>query len=178
MIKTFKELTALDLTQYIQKKPTTYNREGLDYIEWSKVLELLYDNGAESVAFTSEISLTKPNTLIIELVIDSKVYRLDYPIINGNIAIKEPNQLQIHTSELRGFVKAVAVYTGLGLSLWQKEERLLSEITENTKIKVSAKKLLEGAKSIGELNRIWGSLDESEQVKFKDTFTTTKEKLG
>lgn len=177
MLKSFKELSALDLTQYTQKKPTTYNKEGLDYIEWSKILQLLYDNGAESVAFTSSSSTDKPNTLRISLVIDSKQYFIDYPIINGNIAIKEPNQLQIHTSELRGFVKAVAIYTGLGLSLWQKEEKILSELGDDTKIKVSAKKLLLGAESINELNRIWGSLSESEQVKFKDTFTAVKETL-
>lgn len=187
MLKSFLELSALDLGQYTQKKPTFFKSgdkmvpttpdKWLDYIEWSKILQLLYENGAEVVEFSSELHQYKPNTLSIILRIDGNEYGFNYPIIEGNTVIKEPNQLQIHKAELRGFVKAVAVYTGLGLSLWQKEEKILSELGDDTKIKVSAKKLLEGAKSVGELNRIWASLSENEQVKFKATFTSIKEKL-
>jgi len=140
MIKKFNELVKLDLTKFTQKKPTFYKDKNtgtlikttpdkwLDYIEWAKLLELLYENGAESVAFFSEIHKEKPNTLTIHLIIDAHEYVTDYPIIDGNSIISTPNQMNIHKAELRGFVKCVAISTGLGLSLWMKEENQLEEV--------------------------------------------------
>lgn len=142
-LKSFRELVKLDLKAHMQKKPTFYkgndgklvkNPESkwLDYIEWAKVLELLYENGANSVVFYSEIHKEKPNTLVIHLIIDSLEYTTDYPLIDGNTIIANPNQMQIHKAELRGFVKCVAIHTGLGLGLWMKEERQLQEVVEQT----------------------------------------------
>lgn len=137
MIKPFTELVKLDLTAHAQKKPTFYKKDGkliptsedkwLDYIEWAKVLELLYENGAESVWFKSSVHREKTNTLCIYLSVDGKETTIDYPIIDGNAVIENPNQMQLHKAELRGFVKAVAIHTGLGLNLWMKEERQLQE---------------------------------------------------
>lgn len=189
MIKPFLELAKLDLSSHTQKKPTFYkDKEGkmqktsedkwLDYIEWAKVLELLYANGAESVQYSSSIHETKPNTLRIALKIDGKDTFIDYPIIDGNTIITSPNQMQLHKAELRGFVKAVAIGTGLGLSLWQKDEQMNGETLSDTMpIKVNAKRLLMGAESEKELLRIWTSLNESEQVKFKSIFSQRKEML-
>src|SRR5690606_3813715 len=104
---------------------------------------------------------------------------LNYPVINGNAVISSPNQMDIHKAELRGFVKAVAVYTGLGLSLWMKEERITSEyLTESHTVKLNAKKLLESASTEAELVNIWKSMSEDDQVKYKDAFTTTKKKIA
>lgn len=145
-MKQFNELVKLDLTKHTQKKPTFYKDKSgslvktsedkwLDYIEWAKVLELLYDNGAEMVSFYSEIHKEKPNTLIIKVMIDKFEFSCDYPIIDGNTIIKEPNQMQLHKAELRGFVKCVAIHTGLGLSLWMKEEKQLNEVVSTEKTK-------------------------------------------
>lgn len=189
MIKPFLELKALDISQFTQKKPTFYkNKEGkavpttedkwLDYIEWAVILDLLYQNGAESVLFNSILHERKPNTLEINLTIDGKEYRLDYPVIDGNAIITQPNQMQIHKAELRGFVKAVAFYTGLGLSLWQKEERVLAEsITDSHTAKINIKSLLEGAKTLDELNNAWKVMTESDQKKYKDVFTKSKARI-
>lgn len=138
-MKHFKELVGIDLTQYTQKKPTFYRKDGklvktpenqwLDYIEWAKLLELLYTVGeAEYVSFYSEIHKEKPNTLKIHLTVDNAEYSTDYPIIDGNAVIDNANQMQLHKAELRGFVKCVAIHTGLGLNLWMKEERQLQEM--------------------------------------------------
>lgn len=145
MLKKFNELVKLDLKKHTQKKPTFYRKDGklvptsedkwLDYIEWAKVLELLYENGAESVSWISSMSLDKPNTLVITLNIDEKQYITEYPIIDGNTIINDANQMQLHKAELRGFVKAVAIHTGLGLSLWTKEERQLQEVVSNKEVK-------------------------------------------
>lgn len=141
MLKKFSELVQLDLSKHTQKKPTFYKKDGnlvktsedkwLDYIEWAKLLELLYMNGAENVGFWSNIHKEKPNTLDIRLLVDNIEYSIDYPIIDGNTIITNPNQMQLHKAELRGFVKCVAVHTGLGLSLWMKEERQLSDVVED-----------------------------------------------
>ncbi len=189
MIKSFLELYKIDLTPYIQLKPTFYKdktgksqkkpkEEWLEYIEWAKVLELLYVYGAEDVEFRGEIHDKKKNTLRICLIIDGKTTTTDYPIIDGNTIITEPNQMQIHKAELRGFVKAVAIGTGLGLSLWQKEEQLTDTLSDNTTIKVNAKKLLLGAETMDELLNIWASISETEQVRFKDIFSQQREFLN
>lgn len=143
-LKPFIEMVKLDLSKHTQKKPTFYKDKSgkmqktsgdkwLDYIEWAKVLELLYENGASSVSFYSTIHKEKPNTLEIKLQIDNIEYTTDYPIIDGNSIINNANQMQIHKAELRGFVKCVAIHTGLGLSLWMKEERQLSDVVEESK---------------------------------------------
>jgi hypothetical protein len=138
-LKPFNELVKLDLKKHCQLKPTFYkNKDGknvattkdkwLEYIEWAKVLELLYEHGAKQVAFRSYVLDKKPNTLEIVMIIDGKDYITDYPIINGNAIVSNPNQMDIHRAELRGFVKCVAINTGLGLNLWMKEEQQTEEI--------------------------------------------------
>lgn len=144
-LKPFTELVKLDLKAHTQLKPTFYRKDGklvpttqdkwLEYIEWAKILELLYENGAKQVIWFSEISKEKPNTLKITLIIDAVEYSLDYPIIDGNVNIENANQMQLHKAELRGFVKAVAVFTGLGLNLWMKEERQMQEAVKETEPK-------------------------------------------
>lgn len=146
-MKSFLELYKHDFSKESRKKPTFFkDKDGklvktnedkwLDYIEWATVLVSLYrDGGATSVSYHSDIHPSKPNTLIITLLIDGTEYKSDYPIIDGNSIITSPNQMQLHKAELRGFVKCVAIHTGLGLSLWQKEESILNEIVPQDKPK-------------------------------------------
>src|SRR5699024_1694939 len=49
---------------------------------------------------------------------------------NGIYVVNNPNQLDITKAKQRGFVKAVAINTGLGLSLWIKEEQLINNDKE------------------------------------------------
>jgi len=139
-MKPFLELYKHDFSKEMRKKPTFFkDKDGklvktnedkwLDYIEWATVLVSLYRDGeAKNVSYHSDLHPVKPNTLIITIVIDGQEFKSDYPIIDGNSIITNPNQMQIHKAELRGFVKCVAIHTGLGLSLWQKEESILNEI--------------------------------------------------
>ena len=135
-MKSFKECLEIDLSDYVQKKPTFFKDKNtgkliktdeskwLDYIEWAVLLKLLYTEcEAEKVFFTSEIDTEKPNTLLIRMEIDGNKYETTYPIINGNTIVSNPNQMDIHRAELRGFVKCVAINTGLGLSMWMKDEQ-------------------------------------------------------
>lgn len=188
-LKTFNELRQVDLGKYIQLKPTFYKDNNgkmqknpedkwLEYIEWAVVLDLLYQSGAERVAFTSEPHPTLINTLVICLTIDGMEFRNNYPIISGNSVLATPNQLQIHNAEVRGFVKSVAINTGLGLELWMKEERVTSDfLTESHSIKLNAKTLLQNAASESELVNIWKAMSEDEQLKYKDVFANRKKEI-
>lgn len=138
-MKTFLELYQHSFGKEVRLKPTFYkDKDGklqktsedkwLDYVEWATVLVSLYrDGGANHVSYGSNLHPNKPNTLIITMNIDDNEYKMDYPVIDGNAIISSPNQMQLHKAELRGFVKCVAIHTGLGLSLWQKEESIISE---------------------------------------------------
>ena len=141
-LKPFNELVKLDIAKHTQQKPTFKKENGksvklpkkywLDYIEWSVCLMLLYENGAESVRFGSELNENGypaffdskgGNPFIrVRLDIDGNEYRLNYPVIEGSRTVSNPNQLVIHRAEQRAFVKCVAINTGLGLSLWMKDE--------------------------------------------------------
>jgi hypothetical protein len=138
-LKAFNECFNVDLSNYILKKPTFFKGQDgkmqktsedkwLDYVEWATILTSLYiDCGANSVTWKSELHKDKINTLTITVIIDGKENSIDYPMIDGNAILQSPNQLQIHKCELRGFVKCVAVHTGLGLKLWLKEEKMFDE---------------------------------------------------
>ena len=146
-LKSFKELYNLDLKKYIQKKPTFKRKEGklvkteekywLDYIEWATAIFLLYENGAEKVIPEFETDqngypaffINGKNPFVkIKLTIDDKIYYYHYPVIEGNVVDDNPNQMKIHKAQQRGLVKCIAINTGLGLSLWQKEEKNFDDI--------------------------------------------------
>jgi hypothetical protein len=57
-------------------------------------------------------------------VIDDLSFDYDYPLMNGNHVVRDEtlNQLRISNAIARGFVKGVAVKTGLGYDLWLKED--------------------------------------------------------
>ena len=148
-LKKFKELYKIDLSKKTQKKPTFYKDKKtgkikmasrdkhLDYIEWATVITLLYENGAESVTFGSYHNESGypaffnngVNPFVkIWVEVDGNRYELYYPVIDGNKSEKSPDQLTIHKAQQRGMVKCVAINTGLGLSLWQKEEQSFDDL--------------------------------------------------
>lgn len=188
MLRNFTELYSIDLSKYVRKKPTFFkdangkmqkNQESkwLDYIEWATILTLLYKEGAEFVTFTSTLSKTKPATLEIIVCIDNRTFKCDYPIIDGSTVIASPNQMQIHRAEARGFVKCVAIHTGLGLSLWQKEETILNESIPDENILVSQ---IKGCKTTEDLFTLFNAhKDEFESnVELKKLLTDRRIEIG
>ena len=182
------KLIDFDINGFVQKKPTY--RKGsdgkliempkdkwLEYIEWSVVWQILNEN-YDYVEFSSRKHPDYPNTLIIILVIgDDKIdntYEMNYPIINGNIPITTPSQLDIHKAELRGFVKAAAKYTGLGLGLWQKDEVQTEAVKEKRQI---TEKLIKSKTTISDLMDVWKTLSESEQHQYDDLFKKQKKAI-
>ena len=142
-IKGFKELYALDLGNRVSKKPvfkydkaqgkTVKTGQELDYISWPDCLVLLYENGAEKVQY-GNITNAEGHSLFLSngalpevrvfVEIDGERRELSYPVIDGtkDISMEKIVQSDVHNATQRAFVKCVAVYWGLGLSLWQKEE--------------------------------------------------------
>ena len=180
-MKSFKECLEIDLSDYVQKKPTffkdktgksikTDKSKWLDYIEWAVLLKLLYTEcEAEKVFFTSEIDTEKPNTLLIRMEIDGNKYETSYPIINGNKIVSNPDQMDIHRAELRGFVKCVAINTGLGLSMWMKDEQqngetIKPQVKKEPKTDISFILMLTDVEEVkSEANKIARGLDASQR---------------
>lgn len=143
MIKTFSELLKLNLDEYVSKKPVfkrnkqtgQYDKVGeLDYLNWADCLVLLHEHGAESVRFGNVKSKEDHPVFLlgggipfvrIFVDVDGDRRELDYPVIDGssNVSMEKLSQGDVHNASQRGFVKCVAINWGLGLQLWQKEER-------------------------------------------------------
>lgn len=149
-IKSFNELSEIDLSQYISKKPVFKRQNGelrqvgeLDYLNWADCLFCLHQNGAESVIYGNEKSaLDHPVFLLnnalpyvrVYVEVDGERHELDYPVIDGSrdITMDKILQSDIQNATQRAFVKCVAVNWGLGLYLWQRAER--NDAEENAKI--------------------------------------------
>jgi len=138
MLKPYDELRQIDVTPFCEK------RDGADYLPYNKCIDLLRENGAETVYFLpvpnpkNGSSLYETDTVFtdkggntnrcyetkIEIHIDDKVYYMQSPVMNGANPVKDNSmsQQRVWNSMTRSFVKAVAIYTGLGFSLWLKEE--------------------------------------------------------
>lgn len=138
MLKPYEELRKIDVSDYTEK------RDGADYLPYNKCIDLLHENGAEVVYFLpvqnpkTGGSLYESETVFedkngvknrcyetrIEIHIDDKVYYMQSPVMNGANPVKDNSmsQQRVWNSMTRSFVKAVAMYTGLGFSLWLKEE--------------------------------------------------------
>jgi hypothetical protein len=137
-LKSYNEMRKVDVTPFIEK------RDGADYLPYNKCIDLLHEHGAE-VAYFLPVpnpktggSLYESETVFedkngtknrcyetrIEIHIDDKVYYMQSPVMNGANPVKDNSmsQQRVWNSMTRSFVKAVAIYTGLGFSLWLDEE--------------------------------------------------------
>lgn len=148
MLKSYKELVKVDVSQYCEK------RDGFTYLNWAKCIELLRENGATIVYWEpipdpqTGSSLRKTDIEFkdkngntnrcyetrIKVVIDDKEYEMQTPVMNGANPVKDNSmsQQRVWNSMCRAFVKCVAIHTGLGFNLWLKEEynKLETQIPE------------------------------------------------
>jgi hypothetical protein len=139
MLKSYEELRKVDVSAFTEK------RDGADYLPYNKCIDLLHENGAEVVYFLpvqnpkTGGSLYESETVFedkngvknrcyetrIEIHIDDKVYYMQSPVMNGANPVKDNSmsQQRVWNSMTRSFVKAVAMYTGLGFDLWLDDEK-------------------------------------------------------
>ena len=133
MLKSWNEMRSLDISKYVKK------RDKADYLPWASCLKLLYENGAEKVSFRPLTNETGSSLFMseqvftdksgytnrcyevrVEVVIDGSSFWISYPVMNGINAVRDNlmNQNAVHKAQMRAFVKAVAINTGLGFDLW------------------------------------------------------------
>ena len=139
MLKAYDELRKIDVIPHCEK------RDGVLYLPYNKCIDLLHENGAEIVYFLpiqnpntggslyyTDLSFEDKNGIVnrcyetrIEIYIDNTVCYMQSPVMNGANPVKDNSmsQQRIWNSMTRSFVKAVAMYTGLGFDLWLKEEK-------------------------------------------------------
>lgn len=138
MLKPYNELRKVDVSQWCEE------RDKAMYLPYNKCIDLLHEHGAEEVYFLpvpnpkTGGSLYESDTVFedkngnknrcyetrIEIHIDDKVYYMQSPVMNGANPVKDNSmsQQRVWNSMTRSFVKAVAMYTGLGFNLWLNEE--------------------------------------------------------
>ena len=134
MLKNWNEMRKFDISAYVK------NRNKADYLPWADCLKLLYDNGAEEVRFEALVDANGSSLFMSEetfsakdkgsnrcyevrvrVTIDGKSYEMSYPVLNGIVAVRDASMDQnaVHKSQMRAFVKCVAINTGLGFDLWR-----------------------------------------------------------
>lgn len=140
-LKSYEELKRLDLSEYIVK------RDGADYINWARIVDLLHQNGAETVYFEPVINETTGSSLFmtnqvfttgkdaktnrvyetaVRIVIDDLDFIQRGPVTNGSNPVLDNSMTQqrLWNCQTRLFVKGVAIRTGLGFNLWLKDEEI------------------------------------------------------
>ena len=147
-IKSWNEMRKLDISKYVKK------RDGADYLPWSECLKLLYENGAQEVhfeamvnedgssLFKSDQTFTDKNGITnrcyevrVQCYIDGHSFYLSYPVMNGIAPVKDNlmNQNAVHKAQMRAFVKAVAINTGLGFDLWRDDSDIENDTDDLSK---------------------------------------------
>lgn len=137
MLKSFNELSKVDVTPYIEK------RDGADYISWTAVVKLLHEHGAtkvwwdtiqspsgHSIFMTDQVFVDKNGKtnrcyeIRVRLQVDDDEFTYTYPIMNGIHPVKDDlmNQVAVEKAKQRALVKAVAIRYGLGFNVWAKDE--------------------------------------------------------
>lgn len=142
-IKNYNDLIKTDISGQTSKKPVFKRNKKtgemeqageLDYLNWADCLALLHANGAECVKFGNVKSKEDHPLFLINgslpfvrvfVDVDGDRRELDYPVIDGSkdLTMDKITQSDIHNASQRAFVKCVAVNWGLGLPLWQREEK-------------------------------------------------------
>lgn len=146
MLKPYNELVKLDITNYCDIREEKGVK--LAYLNWARCKQLLHENGAEKVYFTpirdgngsslimSEREFIDKNGVAnkcyetgVHIVIDDMEFDYYGAVMNGANPVKDNSmsQQRLWNTQTRLFVKGVAVMTGLGFSLWAKEEEVAEQ---------------------------------------------------
>lgn len=136
-LKNYEEMRKIDISKHTEK------RDGMDYLNWAKCVDLLHEHGAEKVyflpiknekgssLFMSDKVFTDKNGVTnqcyevgVRVVIDDLEFDYTGALMNGSNPVKDNSltQQRVWNCQTRLFVKGVAIHTGLGFDLWLKEE--------------------------------------------------------
>lgn len=171
MLKKYSELVKIDVLPYCEVRDSRDDKGKkieVHYLNWAKCKELLHTNGAETVYFEPLINERTGSTLFmtdiafgeegktnrcfevrVKIVIDDLEFIQNYPLLNGIYVVREDtvNQLRLSNAQARAFVKGVAIRTGLGFSLWIKDDETIKTVPvedlSSHSIKAIKKRILE-----------------------------------
>lgn len=136
-LKKYDELRRINISEH------TEERDGLRYLNWAKCVELLHQNGAETVYFQPLLNENGSSLFMtdkefkdkhgnvnqcyevgVHIVIDDLEFDMRGPLMNASNPVKDNSlsQQRVWNCQTRLFVKGVAIRTGLGFDLWLKEE--------------------------------------------------------
>lgn len=144
MLKSWDEMRKVDVSKYVEEKADLSDKgKTFKYLPWDKCLTLLHENGAQNVYYypikdektgsslrrcdqVFEDKNGKKNAcyeVVVHVVIDDLEFDVTYPVISGSTIIHEMtmSQQKVSTAIQRGFVKGVAIRTGLGIGLWSSD---------------------------------------------------------
>lgn len=194
MLKSWNEMRSLDISKYVKQ------RDKADYLPWASCLKLLYENGAEKVSFrplTNEAGSSlfmsdqtftdkKGGTnrcyeVRVEVVIDGNSFWISYPVMNGINPVRDElmNQNAVHKAQMRAFVKAVAINTGLGFDLWLDDSDIEESGEDLSKHNIYAirermqmayTKLVKRGLSTGEIAKMMGTSEQTVQYYLNGIF--------
>ena len=148
MLKRFNELRKVDVSQYVDK------RDGLDYLNWAKCVDLLYENGAEKVffeplvnengssLFMSEQTFTDKNgntnrcyEVAVRITIDDDVFVMRSPLMNGSNPVKDNSLSQQRVWNANDYTEEKVFDDSSKHSLRVIKERVQTIYTEKHRIK-------------------------------------------
>ena len=137
MLKSYNDLRKIDVSEWTEK------RDGADYLNWAKVVDLLHQYGAEKVYFEPVPNETGSSLYMadieyidnkgnknrvyetaVKIVVDDDEWIQRGPVMNGSNPVKDNSmsQQRLWNCQTRLFVKGIAIRKGLGFDLWIKEE--------------------------------------------------------
>lgn len=139
MLKSYDEMRKIDVSKWVEK------RDGAEYLNWAKVVDLLHENGAVIAYFEPIVNETTGSSLFmseqtfttgkdaktnrvyetaVRIVIDDLDFIQRGPVMNGSNPVLDNSMTQqrLWNCQTRLFVKGVALRTGLGFDLWLKDE--------------------------------------------------------
>ena len=146
MIKSWQEMYDIDVLPLCEKREAK-NDKGkkieVPYLNWATCMKLLHENGAEKVYFEPCVNANGSSLFMsdqifvdknditnrcyevrVKVVIDDLEFEAQFPLMNGSNPVKDNSMTQqrLWNAQTRAFVKGVAMRTGLGFSLWVKND--------------------------------------------------------
>ena len=194
MLKSWNEMRQLDISKYVKNRDKAY------YLPWASCLKLLYENGAEKVSFRPLTNETGSSLFMseqvfedknqntnrcyevrVEVVIDGSSFWISYPVMNGINPVKDNsmNQNAVHKAQMRAFVKAVAINTGLGFDLWLDDsdvEESGEDLSKHNiyaireRMQVTYTKLIKRGLSTSEIAQMMGTSEQTVQYYLNGIF--------
>lgn len=175
----YSELRKIDVSKHIEKK------NGLSYLSWAWAVDTLLQNDPTATWEYGEPRMFGDTMMVFCTVTAFGVSRTaQLPVMDHrNRAISQPDAFSVNTAMQRVLTKAIAITTGLGLSLyagedvWQDEQQESATLTEEDveKIRVLADEVGSSIEKIAKFYKV-ESLTELPRLRYGSIIATLNKK--